>query len=115
MSYFASGTNCKPKLVHRLDIETSGVLVLAKTGKTATILTNYFKEGKAKVLFGLVAGKASEEKGTVEFPFNKNKNKFGSRSFERIKCITKSDGKLIKNAKHALLEYYLIESLAKAA
>ena len=50
----------KPKLVHRLDIETSGVLVLAKTAKSATILTNHFKEGKCKkALLGLGSWEAS--------------------------------------------------------
>ena len=36
----------KPKLVHRIDKETSGVLVLARTRKFADILTNAFREHK---------------------------------------------------------------------
>ena len=114
MSYFSSKINGKPKLVHRLDKETSGVLVLAKTSKLATILTNYFKEGNVKKLYwALVAGKPPANTGTIDFPLIKLKSKFGGKSFERIKCVTKSDGELIKNAKNAQSQYYLIESLAK--
>ena len=114
MSYFSSEENGKPKLVHRLDIETSGVLVLAKTTNFATILANYFKEGSVKKLYwALVAGQPPKEVGTIDFPLIKLKSKFGNKNFEQIKCLTKSDDKLIKNARYALSKYYVVESLSK--
>ena len=42
----------RPRLVHRLDKDTSGVLVLARTGRAATALTAAFASGEVRKLYG---------------------------------------------------------------
>jgi 23S rRNA-/tRNA-specific pseudouridylate synthase len=47
----------KPRLVHRLDRETSGCLVMAKTRVAASALASAFKEGRVEKMYvALVAG-----------------------------------------------------------
>jgi len=47
----------KPRLVHRLDRETSGCLVMAKTRAAASALASAFKEGRVEKMYvALVAG-----------------------------------------------------------
>ena len=47
----------KPRLVHRLDRETSGCLVMAKTREAASALASAFKEGRVEKMYvALVAG-----------------------------------------------------------
>ena len=63
-----------PRLVHRLDKETSGVCVLARTRKAAHRLTQAFKDRNIhKVYWALCKGVPSVKKGTISFPLSKKK------------------------------------------
>ena len=56
-----------PRLVHRLDKDTSGVLLLARDLKTANICTSLFKEKRIeKSYWALVEGVPKKQKGLVE-------------------------------------------------
>ena len=44
----------RPRLVHRLDKDTSGVLVLARTARAATALTAAFRAGEVRKLYWAV-------------------------------------------------------------
>jgi 23S rRNA pseudouridine955/2504/2580 synthase len=58
-----------PKLVHRIDKETSGLLVVAKTDRAAERLETLFEEsGVDKEYFALVVGRLNPNKGTIDFP-----------------------------------------------
>ena len=58
-----------PKLVHRIDKETSGVLVAAKKDEAVERLEKLFEEGDVeKEYLALVAGKLYPKKGTIEVP-----------------------------------------------
>ena len=62
----------RPRLVHRLDRDTSGVLVLARTRSAATRLGKAFKAREVrKIYWALVAGAPRPEKGTVDLPLVK--------------------------------------------
>lgn len=62
----------KPRLVHRLDKDTSGVLVLARSAKAATALTRAFAARKAhKVYWAVVRGRPTLEVGKIEAPLAK--------------------------------------------
>lgn len=62
------------KLVHRLDKETSGILLIAKNYKGAYILTKAFKEKTIeKIYMALVVGTPPHEKGKIECLMSKNK------------------------------------------
>ncbi|MET0968179.1 MAG: pseudouridine synthase, partial [Tardiphaga sp.] len=56
----------KPRLVHRLDKETSGCLLIAKTRFAATKLTGAFRERSArKMYWALVAGVPKPKQGRI--------------------------------------------------
>lgn len=63
-----------PKLVHRIDKDTSGALILARDKKTAEILAEYFKdkdEKLEKIYLAVAVGKFSKDKGEINFPLLK--------------------------------------------
>lgn len=66
------GNEEKPKLVHRIDKETSGVLVLARNRKMADILTKAFREHTLrKSYLALVRGVPEREFGEIKAPLEK--------------------------------------------
>jgi 23S rRNA pseudouridine955/2504/2580 synthase len=59
----------RPKLVHRLDKDTSGVLLLARDTQTATLLTGAFKgRDVQKTYWAVVAGVPKQRKGVIDIP-----------------------------------------------
>lgn len=61
--------NPELRLVHRLDRDTSGVLVVAKNLRTAINLTQMFREHRIKKVYrALVLGELLPEAGTVDAP-----------------------------------------------
>jgi 23S rRNA pseudouridine955/2504/2580 synthase len=66
---FATRKGRRPKLVHRLDRETSGVLVVAKTSPAAAHLSAQFAARTAqKTYIALVCGSPTDVSGTIEKP-----------------------------------------------
>ena len=66
-STFQFDSNEAPRLIHRLDKDTSGVLLLARNVKAANIFTSLFKEKLIrKVYWALVEGVPKKEEGIVE-------------------------------------------------
>lgn len=62
----------RPKLVHRLDRDTSGVILVARTAAMARQLTNDFKEKNIqKIYHAYVVGKPKKREGTITFPLGK--------------------------------------------
>jgi 23S rRNA pseudouridine955/2504/2580 synthase len=65
-----------PRLVHRLDKDTSGVLVVAKNEKVAEELETYFETEKGdKEYLCLVAGRIQEKEGKIDSPLPGRKGK----------------------------------------
>ncbi len=75
------GSDERPRLVHRLDKDTGGVLLLARTAPAARKLTAAFK-GKSirKVYWALVAGVPPESRGLIDLPLSKT----GGAGHEKI-------------------------------
>lgn len=68
----------RPRLVHRLDKETSGVLVLARSVKAAAVLTKAFETKVArKIYWAVVSGCPKPLSGAVEKPLLKKSGKNG--------------------------------------
>lgn len=66
LDVFATELGEKPKLVHRLDKDTSGVLLVAKGRKVAEKIYNCFADLKiGKTYIALVWGKMPEDKGEI--------------------------------------------------
>jgi len=71
----------RPGIVHRLDKETSGVLVLAKTAAAHDFLKEAFKNRDAKKTYlAVVYGVPKEKKGTIEFSIGRSRQDFRLRS-----------------------------------
>ncbi len=63
----------QPFIVHRLDKDTSGVIVVAKNPETQRILSAQFKARKTKkTYFALVEGVPKEVKGEIDAPIARN-------------------------------------------
>ncbi|MBO5998008.1 MAG: RluA family pseudouridine synthase [Alphaproteobacteria bacterium] len=68
----------RPRLVHRLDKETSGVLVLARNVKMAGYLAKAFETKEAhKIYWALVSGCPKQMQGEIEAPLLKKSGKNG--------------------------------------
>lgn len=62
----------RPRLVHRIDKDTSGVLLLARTRKSADLLTKAFREHKLqKTYLALVSGCPKQNSGEIKAPLAK--------------------------------------------
>lgn len=62
----------RPRLVHRLDKDTSGVLAIARTRKAAASLVAAFREGRVeKEYWALVAGVPEPPRGVVDLALGK--------------------------------------------
>ncbi|OIO75549.1 MAG: hypothetical protein AUJ85_02870 [Elusimicrobia bacterium CG1_02_37_114] len=71
--YKKEGFADRPFIVHRLDKDTSGIMLIAKTPKAQLNLMKQFKDRKVKkVYFVLVYGKFNEKKGIIEAPLARN-------------------------------------------
>ena len=93
----------RPKLVHRLDKETSGVLVLARTNKAAQLLTRAFKTHEArKIYWALVIGCPKMKEGEINAPLIKKSGKNGSESVQVD----------IEKGQEAVSLYHVVDSLA---
>lgn len=65
-----------PKLVHRIDKDTSGILVLARDRKNAELLTKAFKEHNLqKTYLALVRGCPARASGEINVPLEKSGEK----------------------------------------
>jgi 23S rRNA pseudouridine955/2504/2580 synthase len=70
----------RPKLVHRLDKDTSGVLLLARTARSAAFFSKAFSGRTArKVYWAIVAGVPSIDDGIIELPIAKQPGTGGEK------------------------------------
>ena len=70
----------RPKLVHRLDKDTSGVLLIARTTRAAAFFSKAFSGRTArKVYWALVNGVPSPEHGTIDAPLAKQPGSGGEK------------------------------------
>jgi 23S rRNA pseudouridine955/2504/2580 synthase len=72
--------DCKPRLVHRLDMDTSGVMVFAKTLPMARWLSQSFKERTVqKIYWALVCGVPSKKEGVISLSLSKKPDALGEK------------------------------------
>jgi 23S rRNA pseudouridine955/2504/2580 synthase len=107
------GNEDKPRLVHRLDKDTSGVLLMARTRKSAEVLTKCFRlKSMRKVYWALVAGAPPANVGTIRFSLLKEKHASGN---EKVLSIAPSDVDKYSEAKRAITDYVIIEKISHRA
>jgi 23S rRNA pseudouridine1911/1915/1917 synthase len=98
---FQSG-EIRPGLVHRIDKNTSGILVIAKTEYALNHLAKQFFDRTTKRLYyALVWGSFSEKEGTIEGNIGRN-----PKDRMKMHVFREED-----NGKHAVTHYKVIEHL----
>ena len=91
----------RPGIVHRLDKETSGLMIVAKNNETFFELKKQFQERKVeKKYISLVSGALEKNNGTIEIPLVK----LGTR----MSASTGNDPRFKGNIRHAITEYKVI-------
>jgi 23S rRNA pseudouridine955/2504/2580 synthase len=87
--------NSKPFIVHRLDKETSGVLIIAKNRKYAQLFTSLFRIRKIhKTYLAIVYGKVEKSKKVMkdDLIYFENDKKIVQKAISNLKIIKSNDG-----------------------
>tara|TARA_R110002124_G_scaffold31867_47_gene107951 strand:- start:21425 stop:22462 length:1038 start_codon:yes stop_codon:yes gene_type:complete len=102
----------RPVLVHRLDKDTSGVLLLARTPRVARRLGEAFRNRTTrKIYWAIVAGVPSPSMGTIRFGLVKS----GGQGHEKMRCIHPRDVEATEGAKRATTDFAVLERLGSRA
>ena len=79
-AYIGEGDEQRPKLVHRLDKDTSGVLLVARTAGSAAFFSKRFSGRSAKKIYwALVVGVPDVKEGVIEAPLAKQPGSGGEK------------------------------------
>ena len=99
------GYDIRPGIVHRLDKDTSGLMVVAKDDVTHTHLAKqFFHRTSRRTYEALIWGNPEEEKGRIE-------NHVGRDPRDRKKMAVVSEEK----GKHAITNYTVVESYGRVS
>jgi 23S rRNA pseudouridine955/2504/2580 synthase len=91
----------RPRLVHRLDKDTSGVLLLGRSAYAAAALTEAFRGRDArKTYWALVAGTPKPKSGRIDMPLIKGPGRGG----REMMAVDETDGR------RAVTRYVVLES-----
>jgi len=100
-----------PKLVHRLDKDTSGVILLARDSKTAQKITQKFKEKEIKKFYwALVQGGPKKNLGSIEGYIGEDEI-WRPKKSDSKDSYTINDDRKEKSKKFALTHYKVIERM----
>jgi 23S rRNA pseudouridine1911/1915/1917 synthase len=92
------------RLVHRLDKDTSGVMLLAKNVEAQTKFTTYFEKRQVKKTYlAIVAGFVPAPQGTIDAPLTRDPKNTA------LMCIAKKKGK------EAVTDWQLIADFGRTA
>jgi len=101
LEHLTFGKKQKPRLVHRLDRDTSGVLVVARTVPAAAALSESLRRRDAqKIYWALTRGVPKKRSGTIKLALAKE----GARGEERMAGVERN----AEDAKHAITDYVVI-------
>ena len=99
-----SGINgeIRPGIVHRLDKDTSGLIIIAKDDKTHNLLTEMFKNKEIKkIYYAIVKGSMNKQSGTLI-------SNIGRDEKDRKKMTVKKDG-----GKEAITNFDIVDKNEK--
>ena len=103
------GGELRPGIVHRLDKDTSGLLIIAKNDKAHVNMSEQIKNHQVKKTYiALVRGAVKENEATINMPIGRSTsdrkkmavNKNGKEAITHIKVLKRYD-------KYTLLEIYI--------
>ncbi len=96
----------RPRLVHRLDRDTSGVMLLARSASVASKLAALFRTRDVqKTYWAIVVGRPSPMEGLIDLPLKR----IGSERGERTQAAERDD----PDAARALTEYVVREAASR--
>jgi len=107
------GRDDDPRLVHRLDKDTSGLLVLARNGAAAMALGRAFRSRDVeKIYFAVVAGRPDPDTGTIRYGLVKAARRGEG---EKMRLVHPDDVSSTDGARHAMTEYRVIDQAGNRA
>ncbi|MBM9596351.1 RluA family pseudouridine synthase [Roseitranquillus sediminis] len=106
----------KPRLVHRLDKDTSGLLLLARSRNAAEALTRAFRARETrKIYWAAVAGVPQPRMGTIRFALVKAPGHGKGGEGEKMHCVHPDVADSTPGAKRAVTDYAVLSSLGSRA
>ncbi|MEM8823564.1 MAG: RluA family pseudouridine synthase [Pseudomonadota bacterium] len=104
----------QPRLVHRLDKDTSGILIMARNRLTAAALSDAFRDRETrKIYWAAVAGVPQPRMGTVRYGLVKAGG--GGDGGEKMRCVHPDQVDEVKGAKRAVTDYAVLQNLGTRA
>ncbi|WP_299649460.1 RluA family pseudouridine synthase [uncultured Jannaschia sp.] len=104
----------QPRLVHRLDKDTSGVMIMARNRLTAAQLSEAFRDRDTrKIYWAAVAGVPQLRMGTVRYGLVKSGG--GGEGGEKMRVVHPDEVDDVPGAKRAVSDYAVLESLGARA
>ena len=91
------GGELRPGIVHRLDKDTGGVMVIAKTDAAHRALAAEWRNAKKEYL-AIVYGKPKKDRGTIDAPIGRD-----PRNRKRMAVV--------RNGREAITDYEVVETL----
>lgn len=92
----------RPGIVHRLDMNTSGLMLVAKNDKSHNFLAKCLKEHSInRIYYALVEGNIKADSGVIDAPLGR------SEKDRKKRTVT------YKNSKNAVTNYWVIERFGK--
>lgn len=92
----------RPGIVHRLDKNTSGMMLVAKNDKSHNFLAKCLKDHSInRIYYALVEGNIKDDDGIIDAPLGR------SEKDRKKRTVT------IKNSKHAITNYWVVERYGK--
>ena len=106
------GYKDRPKLVHRLDKDTSGVLILARTDRVARALSESFRHRNTrKIYWAVVAGVPQPGMGSIKYGLLKAPGHGRGGEGEKMICIHPAKMTDYPDAKRAQTDYAVLSAL----
>ena len=94
----------RPKLVHRLDKDTSGVLLIGRTPNATAALAKGFQSKECdKRYFALVCGVPDAREGRIKLTMDKVPGKYGEKM------------QVTEDGKKSMTDYFVVENAARRA
>ena len=110
------GYKDRPKLVHRLDKDTSGILLLARTDRIARALSEAFRlRSTRKIYWAAVAGVPVPRMGTIRYGLVKADGHGRGGEGEKMIAVHPRDIDATEGAKRATTDYAVLDALGTRA
>ncbi|MCR9127696.1 MAG: RluA family pseudouridine synthase [Rhodobacteraceae bacterium] len=108
------GLDEKPRLVHRLDKDTSGVLLMARTRAVAAGLTASFRHRETrKIYWAAVAGVPHPKMGTIKYGLVKAPGHGKGGEGEKMHCVHPAEVDRTEGAKRATTDYAVLSAAGR--